>query len=174
MSVFASISSFSYSEVGRCTLSCRYLRSLYSPSAWAVVPSSAYTEDSFWKVLLQPCRWRTVQPPLRAGSRQDCVYFWHNDLPLNLGDISQKRFVLFRRKVRELTDTIGLQKLADLLLLSRFFLIFATMTAVMSSLVIVTADDVVAAAGDSCLACCALSGCLVLPVGSSFRPVSFT
>ena len=34
-----------------------------------------------WKVLLQPCRWRTVQPPLRAGSRQDCVYFWHNDLP---------------------------------------------------------------------------------------------
>ena len=33
------------------------------------------------KVLLQPCRWRTVQPPLRAGSRQNCVYFWHNDLP---------------------------------------------------------------------------------------------
>lgn len=33
------------------------------------------------EVLLQPGGWRTVQPPLRAGSRQDCVYFWHNDLP---------------------------------------------------------------------------------------------
>ena len=29
-----------------------------------------------WKVLLQPCRWRTVQPPLRAESRQDPRPFW--------------------------------------------------------------------------------------------------
>ena len=34
-----------------------------------------------WKVLLQPCRWRTVQPPLRAGSRKNCMYFRHDDLP---------------------------------------------------------------------------------------------
>ena len=34
-----------------------------------------------WKVLLQPCRWRTIQPPLRAGSGKDCMYFRHDDLP---------------------------------------------------------------------------------------------
>ena len=38
-----------------------------------------------WKVLLQPRRRRAVQPPLRAGCRQNCVYFWHMAPPIRAG-----------------------------------------------------------------------------------------